>query len=152
MKELVVGQIVYKKVITDFTCACSLGCGVRGRAIATLLVKEGGFIADYDLGGSDLGNYASKGRVKSATVLRIFVDSRATTRRPRSSWPAPPWFVFPEGTMNAEIDSGFSGHDESFCYKVGETITVDNFDTANVACAAGIHCFETYNQALEYIV
>lgn len=143
MKELVVGQIVYKKVITDFTCACSLGCWVRGRAIATLLVKEGGFIADYEFGGSDLENYASKGRVKSATVLRIFVDSSRSATSPYG-------FVFPEGTMNAEIDSGFSGHDESFCYKVGETITVDNFDTANVACAAGIHCFETYNQALEY--
>lgn len=144
MKELVVGQIVYKKVITDFTCACSLGCGVRGRAIATLLVKEGGFIADYESGGSDLENYASKGRVKSATVLRIFVDSS------RFDATFAGGFAFPEGTMDAEIDSGFSGHDETFRYKVGETITVDNFDTANVACAAGIHCFETYNQALEY--
>lgn len=44
-----------------------------------------------------------------------------------------------------------SNCDNSFCYKVGETVSVDNFDENRWnECAAGIHFFITRQEAVNY--
>ena len=44
-----------------------------------------------------------------------------------------------------------SGYDESFLYKVGETVSVDNFDENRWnECAPGIHFFITRQEAVDY--
>ena len=52
------------------------------------------------------------------------------------------------------IDNGKEGvsfHDRTFVYKVGETVSVDNFDDdIRVECTTGIHFFITRREAEEY--
>ena len=46
---------------------------------------------------------------------------------------------------------GVSSHDRTFVYKVGETVSVDNFDDdIRVECTTGIHFFITRREAEEY--
>lgn len=51
-----------------------------------------------------------------------------------------------------EYDTAYSFHDASFVYRVGETVSVDNFCTNRWnECAAGIHFFITRDEAVNYI-
>ena len=46
-----------------------------------------------------------------------------------------------------------SGYDPDFVYKIGEIVSVDNFDTdRRNECAPGIHFFITRQEAVDYIV
>ena len=48
-------------------------------------------------------------------------------------------------------DKGVSIHDRTFVYKVGETVSVDNFkENYQIECAPGIHFFITRSEAEEY--
>ena len=49
------------------------------------------------------------------------------------------------------MDAVASDHDPKFIYKVGEIVTVSNYDPSDrVECSAGIHFFMTREEALEY--
>lgn len=51
----------------------------------------------------------------------------------------------------ANVDFAVSGHDGNFHYRVGETVSVDNFDTDRThECAPGIHFFITRQEAVDY--
>ena len=51
----------------------------------------------------------------------------------------------------AEVDLAVSQHDSNFYYRVGETVSVDNFDTDRThECAPGIHFFITRQEAVDY--
>lgn len=46
---------------------------------------------------------------------------------------------------------GVSQHDNSFVYKKGKTVRVDNFNLHyNAECASGIHFFKTKKEAKNY--
>ncbi len=50
-----------------------------------------------------------------------------------------------------KMDEDRSIHDESFIYKIGQTITESNYySNINEICAAGIHYFKTYEAALSW--
>ena len=50
-----------------------------------------------------------------------------------------------------EFTESKSQHDNSFIYRVGETVNVDNFDDDRWnECAPGIHCFITRQEAVNY--
>lgn len=52
----------------------------------------------------------------------------------------------------SERSSIASNFDKTFIYKVGETVSVDNFDTNRFnECAPGIHFFITMQEAINYI-
>ena len=52
---------------------------------------------------------------------------------------------------DAGQDSISSGYNSSFIYKVGETVSVDNFDDCRWhECAPGIHFFVTRQEAVNY--
>ena len=128
MTPINVGQIVYKKVLSDDlnrTCRCGCGTVQSVMCVATLEVLEGGFIADYD---NKEGHYNSlhKGRVASAKVLSIVSTDDPT-----------------------HVQNGYSVHNGFFKYVVGETVS-ERLDPTNTACASGIHCFETFEQAENY--
>ena len=54
----------------------------------------------------------------------------------------------PEGTP---VDSAISQHTETFAYRVGETVSVDDFDDNRWnECAPGIHFFITRQEAVDY--
>lgn len=49
------------------------------------------------------------------------------------------------------FDTAFSRRDNSFIYKVGETVSVDNFDEDRFnECASGIHFFINRQEAVDY--
>ena len=53
--------------------------------------------------------------------------------------------------VNEEFTEAKSQHDNSFIYRVGETVKVDNFDDDRWnECAPGIHCFITRQEAVNY--
>ena len=55
-----------------------------------------------------------------------------------------------DGT-EANATEVFSNHDPSFVYKVGEIVSVDNFESNRwKECAPGIHFFITRQEAVEY--
>ena len=56
-----------------------------------------------------------------------------------------------------DIDSGlhikeaYSEHDNNFVYKVGDSVTINDFNLAyNIECASGIHFFKTEEEAINY--
>ena len=52
-----------------------------------------------------------------------------------------------------EKDSVASGYDMRFIYKVGEIVTVENFDEdRRNECAPGIHFFITRQEAVDYVL
>lgn len=76
--------------------------------------------------------------------------SSATTRKCRCSEAEVLEIQNSDGT-NAEVDHATSTYDKNFIYKIGETVSVDNFneDRWN-ECSAGIHFFITRQAAVEY--
>ena len=51
----------------------------------------------------------------------------------------------------ANVAEVYSQHDNSFAYRVGEIVRVDNFDEdRRNECAAGIHFFITRQEAVDY--
>ena len=52
---------------------------------------------------------------------------------------------------DADISEVKSSHDSNFVYKIGETVTVDNFEENRwIECAPGIHFFITRDEAVRY--
>lgn len=50
-----------------------------------------------------------------------------------------------------DVSTVYSSYDDSFKYKVGETVTVENFDTDRWnECAPGIHHFMNRQEAVNY--
>jgi uncharacterized protein YjbI with pentapeptide repeats len=53
--------------------------------------------------------------------------------------------------VETDIQEAHSGHDTNFIYRVGETVTVDNFDEDRWnECSTGIHFFITRKEAVDY--
>lgn len=51
----------------------------------------------------------------------------------------------------ADVDVVYSNYDSNFAYRVGEIVSVDNFDTNRWnECAPGIHFFITRQEAVDY--
>ena len=52
---------------------------------------------------------------------------------------------------SANVAEVFSNHDKTFVYRVGEIVSIDNFDTNRWnECAPGIHFFITRQEAVDY--
>lgn len=52
---------------------------------------------------------------------------------------------------SAELDEIASDYDSNFIYRIGETVSVDDFDTDRFnECASGIHFFINRQEAVEY--
>ena len=57
-----------------------------------------------------------------------------------------------DGTPHKESEA-YSGYNKNFVYRVGETVSVDNFDNdRRNECAPGIHFFITRQEAVDYVL
>ena len=87
----------------------------------------------------------------SIVKLKILKDAKrssATTRKCRASKAKVLEILDENGN---EISQTFSCHDDNFIYKVGETVSVDDFDEDRWnECATGIHFFITKQEAINY--
>ena len=77
--------------------------------------------------------------------------SSATTRKCRCSKAKVLSITNPDGA-EANVEYAVSKKDSGFLYKVGEVVSVDDFDTNRWnECSTGIHFFITREEAVEYI-
>ena len=83
--------------------------------------------------------------------LEICADAKrssATGRKCRCDKAKVISITTPEGTP---VDSAISQYTETFAYRVGETVSVDDFDDNRWnECAQGIHFFITRQEAVDY--
>ena len=118
--------------------------GAKNASIPLACPEEGAFIA-FKKAGEGLKKYIVK--------LLIPEDARrssATTRKCRCDKAMVLSITNIDGT-EAELTSISSTHDSKFIYTVGETVSVDDFDTERFnECAPGIHFFITRQEAVEY--
>ena len=76
--------------------------------------------------------------------------SSATTRKCRCSEAKVLSITEIDGT-SSDADIVYSDHDRNFSYKIGNTVTVDNFDDDRWnECSTGIHFFITRDEAVRY--
>ena len=77
--------------------------------------------------------------------------SNATGRKCRASKARVLDLQDKQGSSLPPDTTAYSGHDTDFTYKIGETVSVENFDTNRWnECAPGIHFFITRIEAVEY--
>ena len=93
---------------------------------------------------------------KYIVKLRITEDamrSSATSRKCRCSRAEVLAIENMDGTPSEETEVTSSSYDESFVYRVGETVEVKDFDTDRwKECSTGIHFFITRDEAVRYDV
>ena len=74
----------------------------------------------------------------------------ATTRKCRCSKALVVSITNLDGS-DAGVDTAYSKHDSEFGYKVGDTVSVDDFDPNRWnECSTGIHFFITRQEAVDY--
>ena len=99
------------------------------------------------------GSFTAWKKCKDSTIVKLLIPedakrSSATSRKCRAS-KAVVLSIY--NKKNEEILETHSNYDESFIYKVGETVSVNNFDDNRWnECASGIHFFITRKEAEQY--
>ena len=101
------------------------------------------------------GSFTAFKKVSGNYIVELEVPtdalrSSACSRKCRCSHAKVISFTNPDGSP-ADVDVVYSNYDSSFAYRVGEIVSVDNFDTNRWnECAPGIHFFITRQEAVDY--
>ena len=104
--------------------------------------------------GSYIGYKKAKNKDKEEVIIKLLITedairSSATTRKCRCSKAKVLSITSLDKTKT--FDKAYSNWDETFIYRVGEIVEVDDFNTNRwKECAAGIHHFITRKEAVEY--
>ena len=100
--------------------------------------------------GSFVGWKKVQGYIVKLEICEDALRSSATSRKCRCSKAKVLSIENLDGT-GANLLSVPSGYDTKFIYPVGETVSVDNFDSDRwKGCAPGIHFFITREEAVKY--
>ena len=109
----------------------------------------------YPIACPEKGSFTAFKKAKFSMIVELLIPedarrSSATSRKCRCDKAIVVSITKPDGTP-ADSDSVESKYDRKFIYKVGETVSVDNFceDRWN-ECAPGIHFFITRDEAVNY--
>jgi len=153
----------------DLQSAYLQGADLRGADLQGAYLQsaylQGANLQSADLRGADLrgasyyylqcpetGSFTAykKGSYDTIITLEIPSDAKrssATSRKCRANKA----LVLKIEKNGQELQEAISKHDNSFIYKVGEMVTVDNFDEDRWnECSTGIHFFITRQEAEEY--
>ena len=130
-------------------------CGANLRDADLRGARNTMLAAFYPLQCPETGAYTAYKKANNLIVqLEIPADARrssATSRKCRADKAIVMSITNRDGT-DAGITSVKSNYTQDFVYTVGETVTVDNFDTDRWReCAPGIHHFITRQEAVDYI-
>ena len=104
--------------------------------------------------GSYIGYKKAKNKDKEEVIIKLLITedslrSSATTRMCRCSKAKVLSITSLDKTKT--FDKAYSNWDETFIYRVGEIVEVDDFNTNRwKECVAGIHHFITRKEAVEY--
>ena len=100
--------------------------------------------------GGFIGYKKAAGYIVKLKILEDAKRSSATSRKCRCDKAEVVAIENSDGTV-ASVDSVASNRDRSFIYKIGEIVSVDNFDDNRWnECTAGIHFFITRDEAVLY--
>lgn len=100
--------------------------------------------------GSFIGFKKAGGKIVKLQIPKSAKRSSATTRKCRCSKAKVLSITEPDGS-DSGITEICSDRDESFIYKVGETVSVSDFDENRwYECSTGIHFFITRDEAVRY--
>ena len=109
----------------------------------------------YPLACPEKGSFIAFKAVRGRYIVELEIPEdalrcSAATRKCRASKAKVISITNIDGTP-ALTDTAYSKHDETFAYKVGEVVKVDNFDPNRWnECAPGIHFFITRQEAVNY--
>lgn len=137
----------------DLSEANLSGADLRGaKGTDTVITNEG--TAFFRLQCPEAGAYTAYKKAHGLIVeLEIPADalrSSATSRKCRASKAKVISITNKDGSA-AGVEEVESDHDAAFVYRVGETVSVPDFDTDRWnECAAGIHHFITRAEAVQY--
>lgn len=102
-------------------------------------------LPDFQLPTGELIGYK---KVRCGVVLTLEISEERTASLVGSKCRCRSVKVLAANVEGAEFRSI---HDQNFVYRLGETITVENWSNdIRVECAPGIHFFRTYKEALDY--
>ena len=101
------------------------------------------------IGFKSASNYNNDKVIVELLITEDSLRSSATTRKCRASKAKVLSITSIDGTIN--YDKAISKHDNSFVYKVGEIVEVEDFNKDRwVECTSGIHHFITREEAVNY--
>ena len=114
---------------------------------------------DWPLVCPEKGSFVGYKKCRDNLIVKLEIPedalrSSATSRKCRCSKARVLSITNPnESEVNVEYADAVSGRDSGFLYKVGEVVSVDDFDTNRWnECSTGIHFFITREEAVNYEV
>ena len=137
----------------NFRCADLRGADLSGANFRGANFRNASIY--FPIACPESGNFIGyKKAGKYIVKLRILEDAKrssATSRKCRCDKAEVVAIENVDGTV-ASVDSVKSNHDSSFIYRIGEIVSVDNFDDNRWnECAPGIHFFITRDEAVRYV-
>ena len=110
---------------------------------------------DFHIACPEKGSFIAFKKVKDDYIVELLIpeDARrcsATSRKCRCDKAKVLSITKIDGTSDG-VDTVYSIYDETFAYKIGETVEIKNFnDNRWNECSTGIHFFLTRQEAVEY--
>ena len=115
----------------------------------------GGAKIDFPIACPEKGSFIAFKKVKDNYIVELLIpeDARrcsATSKKCRCDKAKALSITKIDGTSDG-VDTVYSIYDETFAYKIGETVEVKNFDDNRWnECSTGIHFFLTRQEAVKY--
>ena len=137
---------------TDLTGADLRGTDLTGANLTGANPKGAKF--DWPLVCPEKGSFIGYKKCRDKLIVELEIPedslrSSATTRKCRCS-KAKVLSITSLGGLEANAEYAVSRKDSEFLYKVGEVVSVDNFDTDRWnECSTGIHFFMTREEAVD---
>ena len=142
----------------NFTGADLRGADLRGADLRRSYLGKadlGGAKLDWPLVCPEKGSFVGYKRCRDNLIAKLEIPedalrSSATSRKCRCS-KARVLSITNLNGSDANVEYAVSGRDSGFLYKVGEAVSVDDFDTNRWnECSTGIHFFMTREEAINY--
>jgi len=138
----------------DLRCANLRGANISGANLSDVDLR-GADLSDADYGSiqcPEEGSFIAFKKLRNNLICKLEIPSdalrsSATSRKCRASKA----IVIAIYDKEKEVNEGISKHDNTFIYKVGETLEIKDFNTNRWnECASGIHFFITKQEAIDY--
>ena len=129
------------------------GANLRGADLSGADLS--GAYLNYPIACPEKGSFIAFKRVRDGYIVELEIlddalRSSATSRKCRCSKAKVISITNLDGSP-ADVSVAYSKHDCNFEYRIGEIVSVDNFDTDRWnECAPGIHFFITRQEAVDY--
>ena len=131
------------------------GANLQGADLRGVYIREAKNVPFIPMACPDTGAFVGRKKCSGNRIVKLLIPedarrSSATGRKCRCD-KATVLAIETLRGATAKTNTAKSGRDKTFLYKIGETVTVDNFDEDRFnECAPGIHFFINRQEAVEY--